>query len=725
MEEIVRYMSLKDKKVQDESVLKLLQHFIAGRRVDSAFLLGKDGSVLVTSDTTLVGSNFSFRNYFMEALDGKPYEEILMGSVTKKMGAFNSYPVKSESGEILGVVVVKGTFKNVEDSMNLGIAKRDGYLMLVDDHGVVVHTNKPNALFKSLAPLSQDDLKHLAETKQYGGVGYVIEGMQYPVVLQAVRSYGDKTISLEIDDKVDGEIEIFDVVRIGNYNYFLVSEVGMDHVISNVRRLSMTVIGLISLAVIIGSIVRSIAMGRLMAPLSRLEDYVKKVAAGDLKATVSIKTSDEIETLADNVKKMVRALNVFNLELEKKVEEQTKSLKSAIDKAEEKNIELAKSRTAMLNLMEDINDEKESISREKNKIETILSSIADGVFVVDKKGEVVMVNKVMEGILGKTRMQIVGLSYKKTFVFAYEKSQGRQYPNFVEQVLNSGKSIEPIPYSCLVVADGRKLPITLSCAPVTDYLGNVIGSVVVLRDNTRERELEKSKDEFLSVASHQLRTPLGSMRWNAEMLLGGDLGDLTEEAKMVVEQIHEGNVRLIGLVNDLLDVSRIDQGRVMNQPELLDVNPIILSAAREVGVEAERRNIKIRLHLSNQIPHIMIDPRMFREVVENLISNAVKYNKAGGKVDVKTILIKGMVKISFKDNGIGIDKSDMGNLFNKFYRAKTAVESETEGSGLGLFVVKKYVESWGGEIHVKSSKGKGSEFIITLPKNIKYQKLIS
>lgn len=244
-------------------------------------------------------------------------------------------------------------------------------------------------------------------------------------------------------------------------------------------------------------------------------------------------------------------------------------------------------------------------------------------------------------------------------------------------------------------------------------LGTIFNQMAASR-----KELEEAKNVFLSVAAHQLRTPLGSMRWNMEMLL--EEGEkLPKHVLYGIHEIYESNKRMITLVNDLLNVSRIEQGRVMEEPVPTDIAPIIRDVLKEQAVDAEQKNVSVRFSEQPKVPPLVVDPKKFREIIQNLVSNAIKYNRKNGNV---TISVESKIKnqeswvvIAVADSGMGIPKKDQERMFTKFFRASNAVASSAEGTGLGLFVVKYFVERWGGKVKFTSEEGKGTTFAVELP----------
>lgn len=365
----------------------------------------------------------------------------------------------------------------------------------------------------------------------------------------------------------------------------------------------------------------------------------------------------------------------------------------------------------------ELEESKTRTEQEKAKAEAILQSIGDGVFAVDLNYKVMLMNAVAEQLSGFSFGEAQGKYYKNIFQFVQEKNPNSPYPLFVEDVIRTGVIKKLTNHTILVKRDQTKLSISDSAAPIKDNKGNIFGCIVVVRDASREREIERTKDEFILIAAHQLRTPLGNMRWIIEMLL--TYHETPQKVREKIELINKSNQRMIILVDDLLNVSRIDQGKIQNDPHLTDVCEVIRAAALEIDAEAQKIKVSIDLRLDNTIPKIMIDPKRFRDVIQNLLSNAVRYNVVEGNVIVIAMLVASYIRISIADEGIGIPKEDQKRVFTKFYRAANAAKSNTMGSGLGLFVVKSYVEEWGGVIRLQSIEGKGSTFYLELPVNVK------
>lgn len=236
---------------------------------------------------------------------------------------------------------------------------------------------------------------------------------------------------------------------------------------------------------------------------------------------------------------------------------------------------------------------------------------------------------------------------------------------------------------------------------------------------TRIAEANRMKSEFVSIVSHQLRTPLSALKWSLDLLRSKRLGEINDKQKEYLDIINESGNKMIKLVNDLLNVTRIEQGRMLIQPKPFAVEDIIEELIKELKILAESRDVEIRHKNNRKLPLVYADADKIRMVILNLIDNAVKYSqKGGGWVDIKAEKHpkeKNMVLVSVKDNGLGIPEMMKKQIFGKFFRGESLVKQKVEGTGLGLFIAKGIIKMSGGEMNFKSQEGKGSTFWFTLP----------
>ena len=241
-----------------------------------------------------------------------------------------------------------------------------------------------------------------------------------------------------------------------------------------------------------------------------------------------------------------------------------------------------------------------------------------------------------------------------------------------------------------------------------------IGSSVI-SEVERMARLNKLKSEFVSVASHQLRTPLSAIRWETELLISKFGQGLTDKQKSSIESINMLSSRMTRLVSDLLDVARIDQGRLILKKEPVNLNQIASEIIREISPLAAAKNTSIIFKLDKSVPLVFGDSEKLKIAVENIVSNSVKYTLGKGKVEINIAKNGGFVVLSVKDNGVGIPEEQHSQVFNKFFRSDNVVKYQTEGTGLGLYIAKNIVEQLGGKMWFSSIEGVGSIFSFSLP----------
>jgi len=231
------------------------------------------------------------------------------------------------------------------------------------------------------------------------------------------------------------------------------------------------------------------------------------------------------------------------------------------------------------------------------------------------------------------------------------------------------------------------------------------------------KQLDSKKSEFVSVAAHQLRTPLSGLKWSISMIANGDVGPVTKEQKDFLERGLGTTDKIIGIINDLLEIDLLIKDKVSYNIQPTDILPIIKTAIHDLTPQARRNEITIIPPRAPKGTKIIteIDDSKISLVIQNLLDNAIKYSEKGGDIEVSISKINTMVQIAIKDGGIGINKEDQETIFERFFRASNAVRKVTEGSGIGLFVAKSIIESHGGRIWFDSVENQGTTFFLTIP----------
>ncbi len=263
--------------------------------------------------------------------------------------------------------------------------------------------------------------------------------------------------------------------------------------------------------------------------------------------------------------------------------------------------------------------------------------------------------------------------------------------------------------------NGRILILRLLENPIFDVFGNISGVEGLAKDITKERQIEKTRTEFVSLVSHQLKTPLGSMAWDLEMLLSGDYGELKKEQKKIISEAHSMNRRMIELVNGLLNVSRIEMGKVAVDLEEISLVESAEEILRELKGKIFLKKQKVIRNYEVDVPNIRGDERLIKIIWENIISNAVKYGHREGKIEVGVKKEEGSIVAFVKNEGKGIPRDEQARVFQRMFRASNAESLDPSGNGLGLYLVKSIIDTTGGKIWFESEEEGETTFFFSFP----------
>lgn len=346
---------------------------------------------------------------------------------------------------------------------------------------------------------------------------------------------------------------------------------------------------------------------------------------------------------------------------------------------------------------------------------TLARTVRDGVIAYGSDFRVEAMNHAAEEIFGVSASGIVGAVLTPDQV----GEEGRElivrtlFPSLAPSV---ARLSEPGAYPQVAEIDfaehGLKLVVTTD--RVVDEDGDLMGFVKVIHDRSREAEIIQSKSDFVTVAAHQLRTPLTAVNWTFETL---EKSELTPEDGELVRTGRAAAAKLLKIVNDLLDVAQIEEGRFGYSFADLDLQAIVERVLEGSQVIAKEYGVSLYFERAEGIPPLFVDEEKLAMAIGNLVDNAIKYNVKNGEVIVRVARTENepYVKISIEDTGVGIPAEDVGKLFTKFYRSSNVVRAETEGSGLGLYIVKNIVERHGGALDVESVVNRGTKVTISLP----------
>lgn len=361
--------------------------------------------------------------------------------------------------------------------------------------------------------------------------------------------------------------------------------------------------------------------------------------------------------------------------------------------------------------------EMQKVEEERYKFRTIINSIGEGLYLLDKNERIVFFNEAAERILGFAAREVIGKKEAEVLDIKNKNNQSLCLQDHcpINEHWQKGKSDVFAPVF-LKKAKGGSIPVSLSSAPFFGADGQPLYGVFIFRDISKELASEKAQTEFIGIASHQLRTPLNSIRWILELLLKGDLGKLTKKQQEFVEEAYSSNLRMAKLIDDLLNVSRVEAGKIEVVREPINMAELFDEVIKELMYLAKARNVKIINKLPDKLPEVLGDHDLVRHVVQNLIDNAVKYTLSGGKVMISSEPREDKIVFHVADTGIGIPAHQQDRVFEKFFRAQNAPAVQPSGTGLGLHVAKQLIEKCcQGEIWFESQEGKGSIFSFSLP----------
>jgi len=353
------------------------------------------------------------------------------------------------------------------------------------------------------------------------------------------------------------------------------------------------------------------------------------------------------------------------------------------------------------------------LGRQRDEIAAIFSNVGEGVATLDAAGRVLKVNPALEQLTGHRSVELEGRSWPEVFVLYDDRGELIEWSQSVAaEAIRHRRVVASRGYSLtLLNAGGQRIPVAITASPMyTDSL-TPSGAVVVLRDVSREREVDQLKSSLVSTVSHELRTPLTLIQGFSELLLTrSDLDSVQSQAALT--QIHASSQRLGRLIDDLLSVSRIESGRLSTEVEILDLPQAVSEVISSFSVDNDHH---FTIDVEPGAGRVLADRDKILQVLTNLVSNAVKYSPVGSTVRVEARPAGRHVQVDVTDQGIGMSSEEAAGIFEKFSRSNRPEVRKVGGTGLGLYITKNLVELQGGQLWLKSEPGLGSTFTFTLP----------
>jgi PAS domain S-box-containing protein len=692
--------SLQKQRVKD----RLVRTISTDKTMNELFILNTSGKVVVSTDENHEGADKTKDPYFTKGKTQTYIKDVYISQTTGTFAWAVSTPITDEkSGELQGVVVarlsVDPLFQIVQNASLLG---ESAEIFLVNSEHYLVTP--------SLFLGSDMILKKKIETQN-------IKNCFDPSYTESVRTMNDYS-TYHNSGGHKGGVNVYRDYRnipiVGTHAYIpetkwcLVTKVDEMEIFRPILLMLLLFLGLSCIGVVLFIIISYKISKNITQPLETLQKGLYIIEKGDLEYRVGLSTKDEIGELSRQFDELNKKLKGSRADIDRKVNEQTKQIL-------QKSKEMEDQQKAILNILDDVEIEKkkaELLASDLLKFQLAVENASDHIVITDSEGIVLYANKAVETITGFIRSEIVGKKAGNKELWG-----GIMDLPFYQLLWKTIKSDKKV-FSGEIEnhrKNGEKYIALVSVSPILDRNGDVRFFVGIERDVTREKEIDRMKTEFISLASHQLRTPLSAMKWFGEMLLSGDAGALTSDQKEMVGNIYASNERMIELVNSLLNISRIESGRLLIDPKPSDVNVLIHEVVKELEPQFMKQNLTCIVSVHEQLPIIPLDAKLIRQVYINLLTNAIKYSPKGAEIQI--IISKNQTDLvsQITDSGFGIPLKEQRRVFEKFFRAQNILKMETEGTGLGLYLVKSIIDSSGGKIWFKSGENTGTTFWFSIP----------
>ncbi|MEG6569082.1 ATP-binding protein [Thermoanaerobacterium thermosaccharolyticum] len=415
------------------------------------------------------------------------------------------------------------------------------------------------------------------------------------------------------------------------------------------------------IAAIFGFIISMVFTNRFLKPMEYLISSIRKVKEGDLDQIISITTNDELGKLATEFNNMIKRLKQYE--------------ESQLGK----------------------------IMDERNKTLSIVKSISDPLLVLNSDYKIILLNSAAEELFGIEEKNAVN----KHFLLSVKDEKLFEEINSIVDSNFVNNKIEQIKYS------DKYYDVTIS--PIENYKSEISDILLVFHNITEFKELDQVKDDFISIISHEFKTPLTSIMMGTSIILEEKIGTINEKQKSTLLAIEEEGEKLTELVNELIELTKIESGKEVYNFKCCSMFGIVENTIKPLYNIASEKGVNLSHSVDEDLPCVYADPEKISWVLNNLITNALKYTDAGDDISISATIDNNMMQISVKDTGVGIPKEYKDKIFDKFFHTKNGDDFEIKGTGLGLAVVKEIVEAHGGKVWCESDLDVGSNFMFTLP----------
>lgn len=576
-------------------------------------------------------------------------------------------PLRDENGVTWGTLAVRYSASRVMDRVFADLGSSVGStaeIVLAREQGgeiFIVHHSKNSQALLSY-PLGSIDDPYIAGS---------------PIVL---ATSGREGVTMTQDD--EGRRVFVSFRYLQTLGWGMTVQVQSTEALAGVTLLALSLVGISVLLLVLAGMFGFFAARRLTEPLLHLAAKIRVLRPGHWTFRRSVRTGDEVELLDQVIADLTSRLQASYEKLEGQVADRT-----------------------------------EALNKEVTLDRAILESIEYGVITTDAQGSITDVNSAASRLLGFRREELLDKEAVSVVRLQYQRGPftTENHPVLLCLRERSIFRAPPAMHLCILRKDQALLPVMLMVTPLIQET-KLLGAIIVFLDVTEERQTDYMKSEFISLASHQLRTPLSSMRWYMELLSAEDSSNFTDEQKSYLNEVQKASLQMAHLLDTLLRVARLDDGAMVIERKKLDVVELTTRLFEEVQGTTHNDHITFRADLPKEQIMISTDPVLMPIVLQNLVTNAMKYSPTGGEIAIRIRQDKNEVFIDVEDHGLGVPADEQPRVFEKFFRAKNTRHMMTTGTGLGLYLSKRIMESLGGKLTFRSEEGKGTIFTASLPK---------
>jgi len=645
----------------------------------SISLLTLQGTIVVATDSRLEGEDFSAREHFVRGKRGT-FTGPLNVLLAKRTYAIST-PVRSDEGELLGVLIAEYGLDVLYNTLS-GIKQRwktGEYLLLEPETHGGFCINPEESVFSVQGALSSPLASVIGEP---------------PGLLERMRTQGDPSLLCSL--AASGQEGILTIENeegqrvLAAHKYLRDSGLGIivkveeAEVLRSIRFLVTVLIGTTYILLLLVIFIALRLSQDVVRPIEKLRQSLKHLDTGHWVHERSIFTGDELEVLDKEAARLADRLLEAYTSLERRVQERTQEL-----------------------------------AEEHAKDEALIESIAEGFLAIDLSGKILTANRSAKTNLRYEQEQLLNAHFSS--ILNLHTKEGKPLPrkeHFVQRALDEKETVNTLPTDTILCErkDGTRFPISITATPFLMGM-EIRGVVVTFRDITEEKRIDRMKSEFISLASHQLRTPLTAIGWYIE-LMQNELSSLSGDQQDYVAQIMNSHRRMVDLVNSLLNASRIELGKLRIDPEETELETLVNTMVKELTPQMQEKHIRFSQRLPKKLP-VFLDVNLVQTVLGNLLSNAVKYTLKEGSIELLVMTDQQELRFEVHDTGMGIPKEQQHRIFEKLFRADNVRKTDTEGTGIGLYIAREIVRAWGGKLWYQSEEGKGTTFSFTVPVKMK------